>query len=314
MLCRPDDSQPIITVLRPERQVIPVKRIRILAAFVVLVALAAAACGGNGKPAPTQASKASPSVAPTVAPTPASTSGASTSTETGAEAVGSIFNTIFSSGALDGATGSGAASNGGDPSLEQYLLSQADVPAGYTSQGDVTYRLPDGISKQGGMNMAASTFISGDPAAADPSGMTILMSMVIRPDGLTNLGGALSQAKNMTTQDLRDAITQGMGQLGGAIKVNDVQILDASGLGDGGFGMSMTIDMSALMNTLAGASGGNATDNSTAVAKVSTMTMRMYFFGKGDYMAGVMRMGFSNRLPSDVNEKALAKVMAGRLP
>ncbi len=118
----------------------------------------------------------------------------------------------------------------------------------------------------------------------------------------------------MTTQDLRDAITQGTGELGSAIKINDVQILDASGLGDGGFGMSMTIDMSALMNALTGAFGGSGGDSSTAVAKVSTMTMRMYFFAKGDYMAGVMRMGFVNSLPSNVNEKALAKVMASRLP
>ncbi len=42
--------------------------------------------------------------------------------------------------------------------------------------------------------------------------------------------------------------------------------------------------------------------------------MRMYIFAKGDYAAGIVRVGFASSLPSDVDEKALAQVVEGKLP
>jgi hypothetical protein len=272
---------------------------RILLPLVALLTLAAVACGGGDK----KPSSAAPSESgATASASPAVPAG-------GEEAVGGIFNTLFSSSALGGSeAGTTPALDG---SLTQYLLTEDDVPAGYTSLGDFSYRLPDGISKEGGMDMAASTFSTGDPTGADPSKSTMLMSMVLKPDDLTQLGDQLSQAKNLSEQDLRDAIDQGTGGLGG-MKITDVQVLDASDLGDGGFGMAMTIDMSDLLGALAGAFGDS--EGAPEIANMSTMTMRMYIFAKGDYVAGIMRIGFASSLPDDVDEKALASVVEGRLP
>ncbi len=279
---------------------------RILLPCIALAMLAAVACGGSDKsPAPSEPPQATATTAPSSSSSPAASGG-------GEEAVGGIFNTIFSSGALTRGTSSGAsgAMPAGDESLKQYLLNESDVPAGYSSLGEFSYRLPDGISKDGGMDMAASMFMSGDPAATDPSGSTIMMSMVLKPDDLTQLWEQFSQAENLSEQDLRDAFAQGAG-LGG-MKITNVQVLDASGLGEGGFGMAMTIDMSELMGGFAGAAGG--TEAGADLAKLSTMTMRMYIFAKGDYAAGIVRMGFADSLPSDVDEKALAKIVDRKLP
>lgn len=277
---------------------------RILLPFVAIVALAAVACGsGDKKPAPTEAPE----------PTAAAASSSPAASSSGEEAVGGIFNTIFSSGALTRGAGGGDAGEmpARDASLKDYLLTENDVPSGYTPTGDFSYRLPDGISKNGGMDMAASMFMSGDLAASDPTGSTILMSMVLKPDDLTQLGEQFSAAKSLSEQDLRDAIGQG-GDAFGGLKITDVQVLDASGLGEGGFGMAMTIDMSEIFGAFAGAAG--VTEGAPDIAKLGTMTMRMYFFAKGDYAAGIVRMGFAASLPSDVDEKELAKVLEGRLP
>lgn len=280
---------------------------RILLSVVALAALGAVACGGGDKtPAPTQPPEAIATTAPSSSSSPAASGG-------GEEAVGGIFNTIFSSGALTRGT-SGAddgAMPAGDESIKQYLLTAGDVPSGYTSMGDFSYRLPDGISKEGGMDMAASMFMAGDPNATDPSGSTIMMSMVLKPDDLTQLGEQFSAAEDLSEEDLRDALALG-GEGFGGVKITDVQVLDASGLGEGGFGMAITIDMGELLGGFADSAG--AADAGVDIASLSTMTMRMYIFAKGDYAAGIIRMGFATSLPSDVDEKALAKIVEGRLP
>ncbi|TAK55533.1 MAG: hypothetical protein EPO22_14395, partial [Dehalococcoidia bacterium] len=263
---------------------------RALLPIVALVALVAVACGGGDKkPAPTQPPEATATTAPSSSSSPAASGG-------GEEAVGGIFNTIFSSGALTRGAGGpdGGAMPAGDESLKQYLLTASDVPSGYTSMGDFSYRLPDGISKDGSMDMAASMFMAGDPMATDPSGSTIMMSMVLKPDDLTQLGEQFSAAENLSEQDLRDALAQGGEGLGG-VKITDVQVLDASGLGEGGFGMAMTIDMSELLGGFANSAA--AADAGVDVASLGTMTMRMCIFAKGDYAAGIVRMGFATSLP-----------------
>lgn len=281
---------------------------RILFTMAVVVALAVVACGGGDKKTAAKPAQPPAATATTAADTRASTPAAGG----GEQAVGSIFQTLFSSGALSrgtGGNGSGAIL-GGNESLKQYLLTKDDVPAGYMPFGEFTYRIPDGISKNGGIDMAASMFMSGDLAANDVASTTIMVSMVLKPDDLTQLGDAFSQAQHLSEQDLRDAIAAGAGGLSG-IKITGVHLLDASGLGDGGFGMALTMDMSELAGALAGVVGN--TGSGADPANLGKMTMRIYVFGQGDYAGGLVRMGFSDSLPGDVDEVALAKVMAGRL-
>jgi len=282
-----------------------VKRILIPLIASVVLGGAGIACGGDKKPAPAQP--------PAATATTASSANASTPAAGRAEqAVGSVFQTLFSSGALSRGTGGSGpgAILGGEESLKQYLLTSDDVPAAYMPFGEFTYRLPDGISKDGGMDMAVSMFMSGELSANDPAGATIMMSMVLKPDDLTQLGDAFSQAQHMSEQDLRDAIAQGAGGLGG-IKITDIHLLDVNSLGDGGFGMALTMDMSGLVGALAGAIGD--TGSGADPATLGTMTMRLYIFAHGDYAAGVIRMGFADSLPADVDELALARIIDRKL-
>lgn len=285
---------------------------RVLLSLVALVALAGVACsGGDKKPAATATEPAAES---TSAPAKDAASTPEASGD-GADPIGSIFSTLFDNSALNlspGTDGGAAPEFGpGDESLKQYLLTADDIPAGYSSMGEFSYRVPDGISKEGGMDMAASMFTSGDPESSDPSGATIVMSMVLRPDDLTELGAAFDQAKGMSEEDLRDAIAQGAGGFGGA-DMFKVKLLDADGLGDGGFGMELTMDLSGLLGAFA--EGFGADESAQAdVEKMSKIVMRMYVFATGDYAGGVIRMAFSETLPGDVDELKLAKVVARRL-
>jgi len=282
---------------------------RIILMFAALVALAGVACGGDKKaPATEPAAASTANPAKDSASTPEASGGAG-------NAVGSIFSTLFSSDPLNlspaGDGGAVPAFGPGDESLKRYLLTKDDIPAGYSSMGEFTYRVPDGVSKEGGMDMAASMFTSGDPQSDDPSGATVVMSMVLKPDDLTQLGDAFAQAKDLSEEDLRDAIAQGAGASGGR-DLFQVKLLDAGGLGEGGFGMEMTMDLGALLGAFAEGFGADETAKAD-MEKMSKITMRMYIFATGDYAGGVIRMGFSETLPDDVNELALAKVVAGKL-
>ena len=43
------------------------------------------------------------------------------------------------------------------------------------------------------------------------------------------------------------------------------------------------------------------------------LTMHMFVFGRGDYIGGVIRMGFTDTLPAGVDELGLAKVIDGKI-
>ena len=90
-------------------------------------------------------------------------------------------------------------------------------------------------------------------------------------------------------------------------EVTRFEVLDASGLGDGGFGMEMTIDMSGFVEALGGVGGG------AGAPEFGVMTMRMYMFGSGDYMGAVMRMGFADTLDGAGEDLEIAEVIEGKL-
>ena len=194
----------------------------------------------------------------------------------------------------------------GDPTLKNYLPAASDLPPGYAPFGEFTFRTPDGVLKTGGIDIAASMAFSGDITSRDPSGVGILMTMAMKPDDLQSLGDAFNQFKNLTQRDLEDALKQGTGDTQG-FALKDVRVLDASGLGDGAAGFQMTIDLSALSNAFGGQTGV------AGAPKLSSMTMRMYMFARGDYAGAVIRMGFADDLANNVDELALARVIDRKL-
>ena len=292
-----------------------------LFAVAVVIVVFAAACGGGDRKAPTAEpatateKPAATATAKTAAKTPTSSKSATpVATSKSEGAVSGIFGAIFSR-ALNGpqepaATGAGE----GDPNLKQYLPAEADLPAGYTPSGQYTFRAPDGISETGGIDIAAEIASTGDATAPNPdfSKVGVLMAMVLKPDDLQSLGGAVGAIKSLSEQDLKDALLQGAGA-DGLFVIKDVRILDASGLGDGSVGFQVTIDLGAFSSIITGLAGDVTPEPGAPDLSNLRLTMRMYLFARGSYAGGVLRLAFSDSLADDVNEIGLASIIDSKL-
>ncbi len=298
---------------------------RTLLATLAMIALLAASCGSDKPSSQPTATPAATEAAATAAPRATSTSPAtptrtarttatpakSTSGTSSENTFGRVFGSVFG-GALSssaGATGSLTGLGAGDPTLEQYLPSNSQMPSGYTNSPAYSFRAPDGITSTGGMNISARIANSGDASSGDFSSLGVVAAMVIKPDDLQDLGNAFASFKDLSQQDLEDAIASSSG--GGALpfKLTNVSKLDAPGLGDGAAGFQMTIDISALGELISGFAGGSGAD----VPKLNAITMRMYFFARGDYAGAVLRLAFTDTLPTGVDELALAKIIDEKL-
>lgn len=289
--------------------------------IAVMTVLAAACGGGDKKPAATAAAPTEEPAASTAAkpasetPSSARTATPSTSKKS-QDVVGGLFSTLFT-GALSGGGSAGASGLGdGDPALKQYLPSNADLPNGYTPQGQFTFRAPDGVSSTGGIDIAAEIAVSGDATANTPdfAKLGMLMAMVMKPDDLQSLGSAFDSIKGLSEKDLEDALLQGGGNdASGLFSIKNVKVLDAPGLGDGGVGFQMTIDLGGLASVFNGLGGDSTPATDAPDLSKLVITMRMYLFARGDYAGGILRMAFADSLPGDVDEVALAKIIDGKL-
>lgn len=292
---------------------------RSLLSLLAVVALTAASCGGaDKKPASTTAAPTEPTMAATPkssskTPTAAKTSTGATKDKSG-ELVGGLFGSIFSNAFGDADSSAWNNLGAADESLKQYLPSNSDLPDGYTPMGQRTFRGPDGISETGGIDIAIETATKGDASSAkDFSKLSMLMAMVMKPDDLQSLGDAFSAIKDLDKQDLEDALTQGAtGGSEGMFGIRDVKVLDANGLGEGGFGFQMTLDLGGL-GSIFGALGDSGSDSGAPDLSELVITVRMYLFSRGDYVGGIMRMAFSDELEDDVDEIALAKIIDRKL-
>lgn len=183
-----------------------------------------------------------------------------------------------------------------DPSLQVALLTGDDLPGGFLSLGDFAYNVP---SKYGELQMAASMFTSGN-VASDEIGATVMSAVVaIPPDAMDDLGDP-SHWLTAGEADLADVQTA-LGESG--LGLSDLRLLDASGLGDGGVGMHMTLDFGALFGAL------GAPDEANPIA--AGLSMDMYMFLRGDRMLMTIVM-WPAGAPSGVDGRALAEIMDGR--
>lgn len=163
-----------------------------------------------------------------------------------------------------------SASEGVDPSLKGPLLQAGDVPSDYAPLGEFAYSVP---SELGELQMAASTFSSGD-MASDELGRTVMSAVVaLPPEALDEIGDP-SELANMSEEDLAELEELEQMGLGG------VELLDASDLGDGGVGMHVEFDFSGLF----GAFGAPEGDEPMPAG----IAMDMYMFLRGEHMLMVM--------------------------
>src|SRR5581483_8674260 len=128
---------------------------------------------------------------------------------TGAHADGGALPLVFGNAfgaASGGAAGGGATLGPGDPSLEQYLLTQDDLPAGFIEQTSISQRVSDKISDNGAVDMSMSIAARGEPGVSTDAAM--VMSMVMRFEDLQDLDRAVGQAKGVSEQDLQDELEQ----------------------------------------------------------------------------------------------------------
>lgn len=230
-------------------------------------------------------------------------------------AVSDLFSSVFSSGFSGG--GSSAGLGGGDQSMLAFLPSEDDFPSDYTSLGEFTFSAPAGSSELGAVDMAMTMAMKGDmaslgavedPSEIDFSSIEMMMAMVMRPEDLQELGDAFEEIKNLDEEDIQDEISRGFGEDMEGFTVQNFEVLEASDLGDGGFGIEMTIDMSAFGELFGAFAGG-----SENAPQLDAMTMRMYIFGQGDYVGAVMRFAFSDSLGEGSVDLDLAEIIEEKL-
>ena len=279
--------------------------LRKAALALIPIMLLAAACGGSGSKtatktstpnatATTAASDATPGAAATSAP-PGSTRGTTGKTGAGGDAASALFDTVNPFqllGDLGGAPSSGAA----DPGLRAALLDSSDLPGGFISLGDFSYNVP---SQYGSIELAANMFASGDFMGGEFGGMVMSAALSLPPEALDeiNAQGGLDQLAGLTDADLQDI--QGFaGEFG--VAFNDLHLLDASGLGDGGMGMHMAMDFGGLMDAFGAPEGENPFAGGLAID--------MYIFLRGDHMLMVMVM-WPGSESSGVDSRGLAEAL-----
>ncbi len=171
------------------------------------------------------------------------------------------------------------------------LLTAADVPNAFLEMGEFAFSVP---SEFGDMDMAARMFGTGnDPD--DFGAMIMSVAMTLPPEAM----GELDELMGLTEADFVD-LQEGSDDFG--MEFADLQILNADGLGDGGFGMHMEIDFGALFSVF-----GAPEDDSVPAG----IAMDMYAFAAGENVLMVMVMWPTGE-PLGVDTLALAEIVAGR--
>lgn len=277
----------------------------LLIVLAATLAFAAACGGGDSKPntAPTSTATSERAGNEPEATATADDEGVDDDdTSVGESGLSSIFGSVLGGGLSGGAGAVGT----GDPELKRFLPAASDFPDGYTPFGEFTFSSPDGISADGKIDIAMTMAIAGDVTQEQPdlSKMGIIMAMVMKPEDLQDLGSTFDDLKDLDKEDIEAEIEAGLGDLEG-FDLQDWQVLDADGLGEGGFGIQMTMGLGQFADIFGGAGAG--------ADMPEAMTMRMYMFAQGDHMAATIRMSFSDSLPSDSDERGIAEAIVAKL-
>jgi hypothetical protein len=280
-----------------------------------LLALFFAACGSGGDSTGERRDEGGQppgltAVAPTSVPEPTAVPKPTAESPSDGSALGGALNPFsLLSGSLFSGTGpSGlpASSGEADPALKAALLTLEDLPPGYADlqPGGMSFSFE---TDQGSMSMAASMFTKGESADQFPESM--VMSAVVAASG-DLLEQSLGELRRYTDpaeleREIENAL--GAGQVPQGIGIEDVRVLDASGLGEGGVGLHMVMTMD--LGQLAEEFGASMPPEAEFLKE--GLAFDMYVFARGDRLLMVMSM-WPGAGPSPLDIRALAEVMDQR--
>lgn len=178
-----------------------------------------------------------------------------------------------------------------DPDLGSALLNDSDVPSGFVPMGEFSFSAP---SEFGDMDMAGRMFGSGSEDD-DFGAMIISAVMSLPPDAM----GEIDELIALTDADLAEI--QGESE-GFGMDFAKLEILDADGLGEAGFGMHMELDFGAFFSAF------GAPEEDAGAAGIA---MDMYAFVVGDRVL-MMMVVWPIGEPQGVDGRSLAEIMASR--
>jgi|GEM_PF-4248735 len=216
------------------------------------------------------------------------------------EVMESLLQPFSVSGGLSPLGGLTAGSGGAFPGslvqggpLEQMLLSADDVPAEYQQLFAGSFNLDAGLvdPSLGQMTMAMAMF-------ADEAQQQGIMSIVVQAENADVLQQSLAEANEFDFAQIQEAF-DAFSTFG--IQVTNVRQVDASGLGDGGFGFGFTMDFSQLSAELGEAYGSSEFTN---------LDMEMVMFVDGSLMGMVATFAMDDAaLPA----RQWAEIMAAKM-
>jgi hypothetical protein len=235
------------------------KRFLAAVAVVTMVALAAACGSGGGGGQPATDIGASPSTEEGQAP-PTATAVATPTAES-----------------------SPSAASGLRERMDELVLSEGDVPVGFSSLGSMGLDLDSDFL--GPVTLRGVT--AHMSMLATPESKDIIVSVAILMEDDTALQEAFSQIDNLSIDDLQKTLD--MMSAYAQVTLLDTRELDVSGLGDRAYGLGLTME----------------------VPQVGVMDAQMLFFGEGPVLGMTMTMAMGGGTAIDV--VPLAQTMADKI-
>lgn len=172
--------------------------------------------------------------------------------------------------------------------LGELVLDEGDVPGSYRQMGSGSF---DSDFSQFA-DVPGSQYLAEAEAQYSlflhAGGKRTIMSLVMLMENDELVSQAIASLEEVGFQDLSEAFRLGAGLAG--VTLSDVHTLDASDLGDGGFGSAATIDMQGM----------------------ASMSMAMIMFGDGPVM-GMVTVSAGAGEVSDRLVRSLAETMADKI-
>ena len=174
------------------------------------------------------------------------------------------------------------------------LLEQSDLPAAFRFSEEF------GISDDLGRGMATRIFSTSDLESEDPGTIVISIAVALGPEELAEI------------DDLIGELERSYDEVEGSFGFDGFELLDASGLGNGGFGMRFELDFSAMFDALAEDFALDDADfeaeMEAEMALIAGIGMEAYFFFSDTQVLATMVMWTLER-ESSVDTLALAQIM-----